>query len=130
MSIFTIFTLYEKKADAGTEITLENLPDGSYYYAVYGDFIISRVELSAKDSGDYLIHVPYENPDAIVFSEISLVNRGDTDGDGMITLIDVVKVLKASVGSSVTLDKAAADINEDASITAKDVLEILLSLLG
>ena len=101
-----------------------HLVSGEYVYCVYGDFIISRVPLEKSDDGKCTVTMPYDNADAIIFAEEPIITYGDSSGDGKITLIDVLKALKYSSGdTSVSLDKASADINEDASITLADILQ-------
>ena len=104
---------------------MSSIGKGSYLYAAYGDYLLDNCELSRADSGIYLFGAPYSNPDAIVFSTVPLVSYGDANGDGASSLIDVVRVLKAMTGMNIELDRAAADINRDASLSVADVLKIL-----
>ncbi len=127
----TAFTLLEKQTDCGTAVRLSTLPSGSYFYCVYGDFMISRAEVECNDDGTYTFTMPYENADAIVFAEKEIVYYGDASSDGEITLLDALKALKYSSGdTTVSLDKAATDINEDTKITIIDALEILSEILN
>lgn len=53
--------------------------------------------------------------------------RGDIDGDGDLTLADVVKILRHIVGLDVITDAdslAAADVNRDGSVTTADVVRL------
>ncbi|MBQ4556388.1 MAG: family 43 glycosylhydrolase [Clostridia bacterium] len=50
---------------------------------------------------------------------------GDADKDGKITLIDVLRTLKAVVGEEVKISRANADIDGDGELEAADVLAII-----
>ena len=63
----------------------------------------------------------------------ALVVMGDVDGDGNVTALDAVNILKAVIGE-VTLDsyekKVAADINGDGWVRADDAVELLKYVIG
>lgn len=126
------FTVYEKQLDYGTAIPLATVPSGSYFYAVYGDFMVDECELSSEDNGTYTFTVPYEAPDAIVFSAVPLVTYGDVSGDGKISIIDVIRIIKYSVSQNTDMefDIAASDINKDIKINIHDVLECISLILN
>ncbi len=77
---------------------------------------------------------PLENRDATrtgISAKITQFKKqvpgGDIDGDGILTLLDVLRTAKASVSDSYN---AAADINEDKSVSAIDFLNILRSAIS
>jgi len=58
--------------------------------------------------------------------------RGDTDGDGEVTYLDAMEVLRCAVGL-VTLDKDirdACDVDNDNEITYLDAMDILRFAVG
>ncbi len=55
---------------------------------------------------------------------------GDTNGDAVVSLTDVLRVLKACTDGTVALDKANADMNKDAVIDIRDALLILKACLN
>lgn len=54
-----------------------------------------------------------------------LLDRGDADGDGKITLADVSVILKSIAGWNVSVNTDAADVTGDGNITLADVSLIL-----
>ena len=121
------FTMLERKHNNGTDVALEEIPKGTYVYSVYGNFIIQNVLI---DSETLFATVPYENADAIVFADTPLVNYGDVDANGTISILDVLKTLKHSVGMTTALDIAAANTNGDLEISIVDALGILEATLN
>ena len=55
---------------------------------------------------------------------------GDANGDAVVSLTDVLRVLKACTDGTVALDKANADMNKDAVIDIRDALLILKACLN
>ncbi len=58
------------------------------------------------------------------------VYKGDVNNDGTINSTDALIVLKYSVGSIETIDKAVADMNNDGNINSTDALKILRISVG
>ena len=56
--------------------------------------------------------------------------NGDATGDEIVTLIDVLRILKYVVVENVEINLLSADCNDDGSITVVDVLAVLRSLLN
>lgn len=67
--------------------------------------------------------------DAVVFSTVPLVLYGDATGDGKITLLDCLRILRRSVNDTVTLDLAAADSSGNLTVDIADVLLTLKEIL-
>ena len=121
------FTLLERQYESDTEVSLEKIPQGSYVYCVYGDFIIQNV---AVDVASSTVSIPYANADALIFAESPIVNYGDADNDGTLSMLDIIKTLKYSVGSDTVIDIAAANMNRDLAISIIDVLSVLSTVLN
>ena len=68
--------------------------------------------------------------DAYIFSDGELVNYGDANADGKITLLDAVRTLKYATDSKTVADVAATDVNYDLVTDVKDVIEILRMALN
>ena len=81
--------------------------------------------------GDYTLVV--DNDGSVVTIKFSVIDTkpeyvlGDPDGDGEVTILDALMVLRASVGyASLTGDELlAADVDKDDKITTADALGIL-----
>lgn len=66
-----------------------------------------------------------------VKAAVAQITYGDVDGDGAITIDDVVMILKKLGGASLTgFNEAAADVDVDGAITIDDVVRILKKLGG
>lgn len=63
----------------------------------------------------YSVRAPQEEPD---------VTPGDADGDGGVTMKDVLLMRQFIAQMDVTLSKAAADVDGDGEVTMKDVLQV------
>ncbi len=131
----TNFTFLKKQCDCGIVTVLPyapgELPSGEYIYGVYGDHITLGVKVTADEQGYYIATLPHANADAIIFAENPIITYGDTNRDGELTLIDVVRTLKYAVGkTSVNMDIATGDMNGDIKITPLDVLELLKLVLN
>lgn len=107
--------------------TAETLPAAEYAYAARGAFL-APVTVQKKD-GEYTVAFPAADVEAIVLSAVPLVAYGDTDGDGQISLLDVLCILRAIL-SDVRYDVACADMNGDLSLSVSDVLLALQELLN
>ncbi len=129
------FTMLERNYNTNTTsekliFGADALPSGAYIYCVNGDFI-TRMEAPVQNSdGTYTVTVPFENSDAVIFSEVSLVTYGDTNSDGRFTLIDVIKILKLSINETTTADKAAADMTGDLKINILDAMSAIRAVLN
>ena len=55
---------------------------------------------------------------------------GDANGDGVVTLIDVVALLRASVGDTYNTSVHGLDANEDGETTVLDIVLVLRHVLG
>ncbi|MBQ8837573.1 MAG: family 43 glycosylhydrolase [Clostridia bacterium] len=127
------FNLLVRVADSvGSQILLPADTDTKklYFYTVHGDYIVPAEELSVTDSGEYILTAAYENADAIIFADAELILYGDANGDGKISLVDVIRTIKHIAGNTVEIDKAAADISNDCSITTLDLLRIIKEIVN
>jgi hypothetical protein len=66
------------------------------------------------------------------FSATPVVIPGDIDGDGSVTMLDVLLAARAAVGMTTLTGSAfqAADVNHDGTITMLDVLLIARIAVG
>ncbi|MBQ6892814.1 MAG: hypothetical protein IJN48_01290, partial [Clostridia bacterium] len=131
----TKFTLLEKQSECGNKVVLPyasgELPGGEYVYGVYGDYITYGASVTTDEQGYYIATLPHANADAIIIAENPIITYGDTNSDGKLTLIDIIRVIKyASGNNTVSMDIAAADMNGDIQITPLDALELLVLFLG
>lgn len=129
----TAFTLYEAAADGAptAQAFAASLPaaDGRLLYRVRGAYI-TLLDDAVGDDGR--IHVTALPGDGYVYAEASLVNYGDVNEDGKITLTDVVLLLRSAAGHAVpdSFDTAAADLDGDETVTARDGLLLVQKLLN
>lgn len=83
--------------------------------------LITCLSFAANVSADPSEEAPSEEPAAIGFANNEIV-YGDVDGDGDVSMKDVLQVRKYIAGMEAELDLAAADVNGDKSVDMKDVL--------
>ncbi len=55
---------------------------------------------------------------------------GDTNGDGAVTLLDAVAVLRATVGDKYNTSRDGLDANEDGAVSVLDVIIVLRHVIG
>ncbi|MBQ4556875.1 MAG: S8 family serine peptidase [Clostridia bacterium] len=109
----------------GTTVNIEYDGDSAYVYKIKSD---SFIKIDAEVNDDTVSFKAVSGNTYVVSSD-SLVFYGDANADGNLSLVDILRVLKGSVDSSVTLDFAAADIDGDLKITVLDVFIVLHILL-
>lgn len=126
------FTLYAVET-SGTQAAgafAATLPaaDGRLLYRVRGAHI-TRLDGAVGDDGR--IHVSALAGDGYVCAAAPIVNYGDVNGDGKITLADVILLLRRAAGHTVpdSFDTAAADLDGDEAVTARDGLLLVQKLL-
>ena len=126
------FTLYAVET-SGTQAAgafAATLPaaDGRLLYRVRGAHI-TRLDGAVGDDGR--IHVSALPGDGYVCAAAPIVNYGDVNGDGKITLADVILLLRRAAGHTVpdSFDTAAADLDGDEAVTARDGLLLVQKLL-
>ncbi len=73
----------------------------------------------------------------VVFSSASNVDMpvnehigGDVNGDGVVTLLDAVAVLRAVIGETNNISRDGVDANEDGSISVLDVIVVVRHIVG
>lgn len=110
----------------GTTVNIGYSGENVCVYKIVGD---SFIKIDAEVSEENVSFKAFSGCTYVVSSN-ALVLYGDANADGKLSLIDVLRVLKRTVDSSIVLDFAAADINGDLEITAHDVLIALDILLN
>lgn len=126
------FTLYavDTSGTPNTSAFTATLPaaDGRLLYRVRGAYI-TRLDGAVGDDGR--IHVTALAGDGYVCAAAPIVNYGDVNGDGKITLADVILLLRRAAGHTVpdSFDTAAADLDGDEAVTARDGLLLVQKLL-
>ena len=55
---------------------------------------------------------------------------GDVNGDGSVTLLDVVALLRVTVGDTYNTSVHAIDVNLDGKVNVVDILSVLSHVLG
>ena len=55
---------------------------------------------------------------------------GDANGDGVVTLLDVVALLRASAGDTYNTSRDGLDVNEDGAVTVLDVIVAIRHIIG
>ena len=128
------FTLLERQHDSSAvtamlPYTEDTLPAGKYIYCVNGDFLTPASEPTLSDNGYYTVTLPHAAADAIVIADEAVITYGDADGDGKITFVDIIRILKTSVGQEVELDIAAADLDYNLKVDISDVLLAIKKML-
>ena len=127
------FTLYavETSGTPNASAFTATLPaaDGRLLYRVRGAYI-TRLDGAVGDDGR--IHVSALAGDGYVCAAAPIVHYGDVNGDGKITLADVILLLRRAAGHTVpdSFDTAAADLDGDETVTARDGLLLVQKLLN
>ena len=127
------FTLYavETSGTPNASAFTATLPaaDGRLLYRVRGAYI-TRLDGAVGDDGR--IHVSALAGDGYVCAAAPIVHYGDVNGDGKITLADVILLLRRAAGHTVPdgFDTAAADLDGDEAVTARDGLLLVQKLLN
>lgn len=55
---------------------------------------------------------------------------GDANGDGKVTLIDAIALLRVTVGDTYNTSRDGLDANEDGSVSVLDVIIVLRHVVG
>ena len=55
---------------------------------------------------------------------------GDANGDGVVTLLDVVALLRASAGDTYNTSRDGLDVNEDGAVSVLDVIVAIRHVIG
>ncbi|MBQ9428432.1 MAG: hypothetical protein IJU41_02675, partial [Clostridia bacterium] len=97
-----------------------------YLYELCGEYILP-VTFTAEDGK---ITFAAKNQTVYACASAPLVTYGDANGDGDLSLGDVLRILRHLSDPTVTLDKAAADITHSRSIQLLDALTTLRAILA
>ncbi len=115
-------------ASAAFETTLPaDASDSRLLYRVRGEYI---TPLSTAPDADGRIPIAAEVGDGYVFADAPLVNYGDVNSDGALSLIDVILVLRRASQYTDSIDIAAADLNGDETVDLRDCLCALRKMLN
>ena len=101
------------------QFDLDNVIDGwEYFVNIY--YYSSGSQLKITGSSYY----------TIVFPEAPVIELGDVNGDGAVTIKDVTDLIDYLLGSSTSINIDAADVSQDGFITIKDVTDLIDMLLN
>ena len=119
-----VATLVNESTDI---IVTNNNGSKSYTFTENGEFTFEFVD-SVGNTGKITAKVDWIEKEQPVPTRI----KGDTDGDGEITINDLAQIKLHLIGLRLLegIDKIAADIDEDGEITINDLAKIKLILLG
>lgn len=129
----------QARAKENTAATIEKLTSGDvsltvpaafkgesvYVYRIQGDFLLQ----TSATITDGKICFTAEKDASYAIANEKLVLYGDASGDGEITLMDALRILKGVVNDAITLDKAAADISGNAAVDMNDALQVIKDIL-
>ena len=90
----------------------------------YGGSKRTRKSIAIDYNNDNLLNATWEYADA------SGADPGDADGDGHVTMKDVLVIRKHIAGMTVDIDLDAADADGDGGVTMKDVLLVRKFIAG
>ena len=113
--------------EAGVNVITDFVAAQSFVYFVSGDYL-TLAESYIAENGTAVFKAKTDG--CYVVSNKQLVTYGDANGDGRITLVDILRVLKRITDNSVQLDVAAADCNQDCNINILDLIMILRIVLN
>jgi len=121
-------TLTAKSGTATYQLPSECL-DNNIVYRLKNGFLN---KMDATTTEDGLVSFAAEGTEAYVFTDKELVSYGDVNGDGKLTVRDVLGALRLIVASDAetSLDLFAAEITGDAELDIHDVLKILYEVLN
>lgn len=124
------FALYDVSLNGyvpknGAPVQVTHTAKEAYVYRVVGEYLLP-VEHSVQDGRCSFISLGGE----YAVSDTPLVLYGDATGDGRLSVIDVLRILKGSVDDTVAINRAAADFTMDARLTVQDAMRLLKFLLS
>ena len=102
-------TLYKVNTDTAATVTRQS-------NAEVGAFVVRQSSQQA------LLGYVFSVPDTDVL-------LGDVNGDGSVTVNDIVKITQYVLGTSHEIDTAAADVNVDGSVTVTDIVYVTYYIL-
>ena len=127
---FTLYTV-EERGVPGAGAYSATLPaaDGRLLYRMRGAFI-TPIDTEIGDDGR--MHVTALPGDGYVYADAPILNRGDVNSDGKVTLADAILLLRYTAGQSAdtAFDVAAADLDGDEAVTVRDCLLLLQKLMN
>ena len=86
----------------------------------------------SQDDPRWAAYATRRDADAKLYRKYTLVLYGDVNGDGKISLVDLLRVQKHLLNTSRLSGayKTAADVSKDGSLTILDLLRVQKHLLG
>lgn len=127
---FTLYTV-EERGVPGAGAYSATLPaaDGRLLYRMRGAFI-TPIDTEIGDDGR--MHVTALPGDGYVYADAPILNRGDVNSDGKVTLADAILLLRYTAGQSAdtAFDVAAADLDGEEAVTVRDCLLLLQKLMN
>jgi sulfur carrier protein ThiS len=66
----------------------------------------------------------------IEINKVEVLQLGDANGDGFVSLRDAIRILRFVAGEDVEIVEAAADVNGIAGISAGDALRVMRFISG
>ncbi|MBQ8058756.1 MAG: BspA family leucine-rich repeat surface protein [Prevotella sp.] len=102
-------TLYKVNTDTAATVTRQSNAEA-------GAFVVRQSSQQA------LLGYVFSVPDTDVL-------LGDVNGDGSVTVNDIVKITQYVLGTSHEIDTAAADVNVDGSVTVTDIVYVTYYIL-
>ena len=115
---------------------------GELYYSVSNGCYWSR--MLASNSNGNALNLSFDSEDVYWYMgdsfsrdfgqsvravRMSQTNHYDVNGDGSVTVNDIVKITQYVLGTSHEIDTAAADVNVDGSVTVTDIVYVTYYIL-
>lgn len=124
-ALWTVETTGDESLAVPVEIEAPEDFTVTYVYAMVGEFILP-IDFTEDDGK---LSFTAKKDTAYAFCGAPLLVYGDATGDGVLSLTDILRTLRALSGEDVIIDKAAADISHSASLGVDDALLTLQKLL-
>lgn len=122
------FTVVEGSSQNGTvTLTVPATVSGNLTVYRMKNGFLTRMDATVANG---VITVSSDEGGLFAVAGEEIVSYGDTNGDGKLSLIDILRVIRHLIAQPVSIDLSAADINGDAAISLADALQILKTILN